>query len=275
MITAPIDLDAADVDTLERLLEQNGHGLTAAQVKQTRVALKHLRPAQKIFQPRNLAQKRWEKERHIDVLAAAVRQQRALDRITVFPVAGFRIVVDGHCRLAAYRRAGFPDTEKVPVRHISGSLSEALAVSASANSKNKLPLTLEEKTEHAWRLVLFSESRHCYSLRRIATISGVGKSTVHNMTKTLAQNLPFDPRDGLTWSEVRRQKRGDQEVDEAWEDRLADEWAERLHKEFGDKPNSQPDVFKSALERAYPRLLPTADELEDELREELEEDCDF
>lgn len=270
MTSLPIDLDSSDVDALEKLLTQQGHGLTDAQLKQTRVPLKDLRTAQRIFQPRNLAHRRWEKERHIDILTTVVRQQGTLDHITVFPVAGFRIVVDGHCRLAAYKRARFRDTQKVPVRHLSGSLSEALAVSASANSKDKLPLTLEEKTEHAWRLVCFSEKRQCYSLRQIAAISGVSKSTVQNMTQTLARELPFDPRD-LTWCDVKWEQRGDREVDEAWEERLATEWAERLRKVFGDKPNSQPDVFMSALEQAYPRLLPEPDEPEDELTEP----CDF
>src|SRR5687768_629288 len=123
MKSLPIDLDSADVDALEKLLAQHGHGLTDAQLKQTRVPLKHLRTAQGILQPRNHAQKRWEKERHIVILTTAVRQQGTLDPISVFPVAGLRIVVDGHCRLAAYKLARFRDTERVPVRHLSGSIS--------------------------------------------------------------------------------------------------------------------------------------------------------
>jgi hypothetical protein len=250
------DLLSISPDSLAALQEKHGHGLTEGLLKQTRVALSLLVTAEQVFQPRLEADRGWEKARHIGALVKAVRRTTYLDPIVILPIGGQRIVVDGHCRLKAYRAAGFKDNRKVPVRYLKCSVAEALKHTGNANSKEKLPWTPAERECAAWRLTLFNEKRRCYSLRDIARYSGCGKTTAERMKNTLIEALPFDPRH-LSWAEVKRMRRGEQEPDEAWTNRLIEQWAERLHKGFGDKPNVQPEAFLSAILKVYPRLKAT------------------
>lgn len=247
-------LDTISVADLAALYHAKGSGLTTAQLQQTRVPLGALRTAPRVFQPRDLRREKWNKDRHIGNLAKPLKENSALDHITVFAVAGARVVVDGHCRLEAYRKAGWKDNQKVPVRFLKGSFADALKAAVSANSKDKLSMTTAEKAEGAWRLVLFAEKTDSYSLRDIAKAATVSKSTVKNMRDTLTARLDFDPR-ASSWSEVKRRKRGDVEYDETWEEKLKDKWAERLREKFGDKPEKQPEVFLDAIDRAYPSLV--------------------
>lgn len=75
-------------------------------------------------------------------------------------------------------------------------------------------------------------------------------------------DLPFDPY-SLTWAEVLSGARTETKHNEEWRESLARKWAGRLRKEFRDKPNSHPEVFWDAVDRAYPRL-------HHELRQEVE-----
>ncbi|HEX5439171.1 MAG TPA: ParB/RepB/Spo0J family partition protein [Gemmatimonadaceae bacterium] len=249
--------------------EAEGHGLTDALLKQTRATLTTLHVAPKVFQPRDLQEQSWKKEQHIRNLVSAIRQGAALDPIVVFPIAGARIVVDGHCRLLAYQQAG--RRGKVPVQYLRGSFADALLFSAEANSKDKLPLTKAEKLEAAWRLVLYDGARGVYTLRDIATKTGVSKSTVDNM-KTYLQESPAgsanDPRGG-TWADAKGARRDELEYDERWEERLVSDWADRLKDTFGDKPMKMPVTFIEALRRAYPRAW---DALLDEVAEGYKDD---
>jgi len=247
------ELASISANDLETLLEKHGHGLKESVLKQTRVALHLMFTAERVFQPRIDNDRDWEKGRHIEALTRAVRRNGLLDPVTVIPIGGQRIVVDGHCRLKAYRAAGFKENRKVPVRYLKGSVAEALKHTGNANSKEKLPWTPAERECAAWRLTLLNELRGCYSLRDIAKYSGCGKTTAERMKNTLTESLPLNPR-LLTWAEVKRMRRGEQEHDEAWEHRLVEEWASRLHKGFGDKPNTQPEAFLSAVLKVYPRL---------------------
>jgi ParB-like chromosome segregation protein Spo0J len=281
--TTETKLATITADELEALYEVNGSCLTPAQLAQTRVPLGALKTAPHVFQPRDMANQRWNKQRHVRNLAKPVKEKGMLEHITVFAVAGMCVVVDGHCRLEAYRKAGWKPTDKVAVRFLRGSFDEALKESVSANSKDKLSMTTAEKAEGAWRLVLFSENRGNYSLREIGDAANVSKSLVGIMRDTLAADrLGFDPRE-RSWAEVKRHRRADVEYDHAWEDKLSNKWAERLREKFGDIPERQPDVFLKALDRAYPNVVEElmerlARERRDELvdrREMVSENDDF
>jgi len=264
-------LDTISVADLAKLYETKGSGLTTPQLKQTRVPLGALRTAPRVFQPRDMADRKWVKDRHIDVLVKALKESGKLDHIDVFPVDGFRIVVDGHCRLDAYRRAGVKTTQRVPVRHLSGTFADALKASVSTNSKDKLALTIDEKSEAAWRMVLHDEHQKCYSLRTIAEATGIGKSTVGNMRRTLTEILDCDRR-SCSWRDIKRKQRTQESYDDDWQEKLRLVFARRLRKAFGEKPNQQPEVFLDAIEHAYPlayheMLCSVARERRDELLE--------
>lgn len=254
--------------------EQHKAGLTEAQLSQTRVRLASIYVAPLVFQPRNLKDKPWEKERHIANLAKIVKHPtQALDPIVVFPIGGFRIVVDGHCRLEAYRKAGRSPGASIPIRHFRGTFAEALALAGSSNSKDKLALSYWEKAEKAWQLVKFNRGHGCYTQRDISRSTGVAKGTVQNMQARLGK--PDEDEIGtLTWADVLARDRNaeKQEYDETWEESTAQEWAVRLRRAFGDKPNSQPRIWQRAVEIAY--RWDDGDEFTTE-GENKEEDSDF
>lgn len=228
--------------------------MTEAEMERPEVPLGDLRMVHAVFQPRSRDEEPWTKERHVDTLAKAVKQGADLEPLTVFAIAGEPVVVDGHCRAAAYRKAGKPDAFRVPVRFLRGAFEDALAYSLEANSRDKLPLTATEKTEQAWKLVVFNERRRCYSGRQIARISGVAAGTVTNMRRALEGLSDDEDAALLTWKEVKRKGRAEQTYDEDWEEKLAKEWAKRLRETFGPKPESQVEAFIDALEQAYPQV---------------------
>jgi hypothetical protein len=221
-----------------------------------------------------MKEKPWEKERHITTLSKVARQPNAtLDPIIVFPVAGMRIVVDGHCRREALVKAKWNASAAVPVKHLKCNFAEALAYSASSNAKDKLALSYFEKSEKAWQLVCFNDGRNCYTGRSISRVTGVGKSTVFNMHKRLSLSDKEEVK-ALLWKDVLRKDRGVDETpyDQEWEDKTAQEWAVRLRKAFGEKPNAQPQVFRKALEIAYRWDVSSGDEWDDEQNDEEEGD---
>lgn len=241
------------ISQLAALHDAKGSGLSPSLLKQTRVTLQRLLVAPKVFQPRDMRDQHWTKELHIAELAKAARESGKLDPIDVFAVAGSLFVVDGHCRLAAYRQAGFDASRKIPVRHVRGTLADALMTCASANTKDKLSFTKADKLEAAWRMVLYEQGRECYSLRALEAATTISKSTIQNMRKVLATELDFESRE-LSWAEVKRKQRQDVEYDEHWKAKLSHAFAVRLRKHFSDKPNLHPEIWLHALEEAFPRL---------------------
>lgn len=272
-------------EELSGLFDVQGHGLTEAQMRQTREPLGRLHVAPRVFQPRILAEKPWEKDKHVDSLRQSVKQRRDLDPIIVFPVAGKRIVVDGHCRLEAYKLAKRHGKRGVPVRYLKGTFADALGRAAEANSKDKLPLTYREKAEAAWKLVLFSEQRRCYSLREIEGKTGVSKSTVAKMRALLeSTDLPANTR-GMTWWEARHIGQPEREIDESWREKLVTDVAKRLLKELGPLLGKSPDIVIDAMIEAagkpvYELVLDHvaeryADDVRDRVEERLEHPSDF
>lgn len=247
-------------EELESRFVQHGHGLSDTEMRNESEPIGTLEVAPQVFQFRNLEHRPWEKERHIrDLVQALKRQKEPLDPILLFAVAGHRLVLDGHCRLRAYLRSGLPSSAEIPVRYVRGEFSEALTRPAAENSKATLPFTHEERLEAAWRLVRFDEGKGRYSLRKIGRCSGAGKSTVANMRKVLAEDyaLSFDPRKS-SWKEVKKQRRGDREVEEGLMDELIKKWSRLIRKALGDKPNESPTFLFDALVKAYPQIFPHA-----------------
>lgn len=63
------------------------------------------------------------------------------------------MILDGHCRLKAYRKAGCGGETQIPMVHFEGTVMETRLRSASENSKAKLSLSKEEELEATWRLM--------------------------------------------------------------------------------------------------------------------------
>lgn len=239
---------------LAALYDAKGSGLSRSQFRQTRAALGTLVVAPKVFQPRDMEDRSWTKDAHIANLAKVVRETGKLDPIEVFAIDGKLFVVDGHCRLRAYVQAGCNMSLKIPVRLVQGTLGDALKSCASANRKDKLAFTEDDKAEAAWRIVIYDEKRERYSLRAIEAATGISKSTVANMRKALTSEVDSDPREH-SWREVKRKMRPEVKHDDDWKEKQKRAFAARLRKHFGDKPDVLPEVFLDAIEYTYPRLL--------------------
>ena len=245
-------------EELKALYDDRGHGLTDDQMSRDAEPLGRIEVAPRVFQFRDPTYRPGEKEQHIrNLLRDLNRQQEPFEPIELFAVASHRLVLDGHCRLEAYRRAGLSETVKVPVRYFTGDFVEALTRPASENTKNKLSLSQREQLQAAWRLVLFDEQGDDLSLREIAAATGAGKSTVGKMRKILEteDQLGFDPRE-RTWKEVKTGIREEREVDENWDDKRVESWKHKLRRALGDVPNRTPDCLFRALEEGYPQLFP-------------------
>ena len=119
-------------------------------------------------------------------------------------------VLDGHHRLDAYHTVGWK--KPVPVKVFNGTLAQARAAALKANSRNKLPMTHEDKSEAAWELTKNHQDQ--MSIEVTAALTTVSKRTVSNMRRTWKQlcdqagsNAVPDSieemREGLSWQHAR------------------------------------------------------------------------
>jgi hypothetical protein len=243
------------------LWEMKGGGRTTAQLAMRRAALNEFVVAPNTFQPRITAESEFEVAAHVKVLRDHLER---LPPILVFPIDGRLFVLDGHCRLEAWRGALSTDKARaIPIKtfkEVGGkpaTFSDALCVSVAANSKDQLPLTSQEKLEGAWRLAIYSDSQAgCFSTRLIESKTGASKSTVATMMATLKASplgSEGDPRE-MTWREYRRGLVPSTEWTDEKHANLVRDVARRTRKEFGPFPNRQPQVFAEGVATAYPRM---------------------
>ena len=103
-------------------------------------------------------------------LTAALRKRksRTFDALTVWWDGKGWACVDGHHRHAAYKVAG---VGTIPVNVFVGSLAQAMAAAAGANTKDKLIMTRTEKSDAAWHMVTMIEM----SKAEVAAAAGVSE----------------------------------------------------------------------------------------------------
>ncbi|MCB9948196.1 MAG: ParB N-terminal domain-containing protein [Rhodospirillaceae bacterium] len=217
-----------------------------------------------LFQPRQID------EQHLGKLRRAVGVHGELEPILILQAGSSPIVIDGHHRLEAYRWAGVE--EPVPVRYFYGSLEEAILEGGQANSKDKLPMTTQQRMDYAWRLVLLDH----YSYSQMVNASGVSKSQLANMRKVL-RRLGREATQYERWWQAKGAADGNamsgwqQDDIETWKDAQADNYAERLGKHFGTKLANNPEIAAMALVRHFGRKL---DELVRHLEPHVDRDDD-
>lgn len=198
------------------------------------LARNSIRVAAGVFQWRIPKRNMLPSDDHIFGMAQALHRQRApLTPITVFPVGDAYYVMDGHHRLAAYDTARW--TKAIPAQVYQRSLDEAWRSALGRNSKDKLPMTKEDKLSAAWRIVKKDDPRD--SIASVANLSQVSESTVSNMRKvwnTINDGKHGDPKEiqALTWAKARRlaEGRADQAELEDWLEQEANKLVEALHR---------------------------------------------
>jgi hypothetical protein len=239
------------------------------------IAIKHINTAQSVLQPRGMNDISASEE-HIKVLVKAIEQNKptyALDPITIWWSGSNYRVIDGHHRLEAYKqvnKAGKIKLPSIPVQLFEGSLKDALLESTRLNSKDKLPMTREDKFDRAWKLVCLEK----YTINETANVCGTGSSTISRMRTILTEYQVKYPETWseevfrLTWKKAMADGNEEKDYDEEWEIKQAKEWAQRLHKLFGVKLSSQPSIAALALQYYSHDLVPS---LIGEWRQEIKE----
>ena len=182
-----------------------------------------------------------------------------LEAILVIRIGNATYCVDGHHRLAAYREQGTACA--VPVEWFTKTIREAVVETAKRNSRDRLPMRRKEKLEAAWRMTILGG----HSKSAVAEATTVALATIATMRKTLKMitadhqcnatpedgfgHMPLGPeaRD-LTWEEARCYGNVDTDHNEAWEDKLAEKWANQLGKSFGKKWGKMPTVAAKAID---------------------------
>ena len=264
--------DAVSVSEATRLLAglkaKVASGTTRPQLPALPLDQITLLPA--LFQPRAMD------ERHVSELVRAIKAAGSLDPVTVLQAGEEAVLVDGHHRVEAYKRA--KQIADIPVRYFEGTPQEAVLESGQANSKAKLPMATWERMNLAWRLVVMKG----YSKEEIAASAGVSTSQVATMRKVL-KKLGEGAAAHRSWLLARRAAEGEDvemsdDEREEWKKEQADRWADRLQKEFGNKLSSNLEITAMALATYFGRRLPA---IVGELRghvdefEEGDEDVDF
>lgn len=222
----------------------------------TELPLTELEIVPEVFQTRDLTQEGCRIEIHIEDLKNGLRNdpEHALDPILIWWSGQNWYVVDGHLRIEAYKKDAKERrmcTDLIPVTVFEGTLSEALKESTRLNSKNKLPMTKDDKQNRAWQLVVLDEG---LSKKEIAAICRVGTATVSRMRRRLKEiqerlgNHCQAYCLGLSWRRARCDGLEDHAFDDDWEEQMAKEWARRFARLFGDKAAKQPRLLLRAIE---------------------------
>lgn len=227
-----------------------------------RLRLDEIAQAESVFQPRTLEGRMREDAAHLKTLVGAVgspENPKFLDPVTVWWGGDRWFVIDGHHRIEAYQRVGI--RAAVPVTIFVGNLDHAMAHSAASNSKDKLPMSLNDKMNAAWRLVVLTRLKKA----EIMAATGASKGTVDNMRKTKAKLLAHaddeDPEGELAltpaglgempWKAAMfeasgRERDTNYDPDEAMRNRAID-IAERLTRAIKDKMFQDTEAFAHAL----------------------------
>lgn len=125
------------------------------------------------FSPRHLKLN----QAHVDELERGLELGRPLDRLTVWATDGKLVLVDGHHRAEAYRRARWK--LEVPIFTFEGTLADARLKAVWLNAKTRLALTAAERADAAWKLV---RTPGRATLEKIALATGMGLRTIESMS---------------------------------------------------------------------------------------------
>ncbi len=220
------------------------------------IHLESIHMAHSVFQPRQFQDGTMAtSEDHTQGLMEAIQGEDShlLDPIVVWWSGKQWTVIDGAHRLMAYRRMNkkrLLHNPMIPVAVFKGDLQAAIAESLKLNTKDKLPMTKDDKATGAWRLTVTSN----YTKPQIQSICKVGTSTIARMREVLNLIKEKHPEDflevalDLSWKDARNFGAKEIVRDDTWEEKQARIWSDRLAKAYGTKASRQPAIFARALE---------------------------
>lgn len=216
-----------------------------------------------------------ESAEHIRTLVRVLKGTRQpFEPLLVFPIGKRFVVIDGHHRLTAYRKARWK--QPIPVNVFEGTLDEARLAALEGNVRDKLRMSGPEKREAAWKLV----KENILSKAQIVKLGVAADGTVSAMRR-VRKKLMDDGTDPmpLSWVDARWGAFEFDEIDPRdWKAKNAKKIVDALLKaKIGQGLCKDPEVTAMALQMLNPSL-PGAlvrqwwfddPELKSELAEEL------
>ena len=119
-----------------------------------------------------------ESAEHIRALVRVLKNTRQpFEPLLVFPIGKRFVVIDGHHRLTAYRKARWK--QPIPVNVFEGTLDEARFAALEGNVRDKLRMSGPEKREAAWKLV----KENILSKAQIVKLGVAADGTIATMRK--------------------------------------------------------------------------------------------
>lgn len=226
-----------------------------------------IRTAPSVFQPRQFFGGDVDKY-HVKELKRSllVGTTGMLSPILVMQIGSRPYCIDGHHRLAAYKDANI--TSPIPVEWFEGTISEAAREAVVCNAQDKLPMSRIAKLEAAWRMVVL----RLYSKAEISNATTIPASTIGTMRKKykeleaarVGDNWANEFSDSgevggpyrchLTWAEAKAHAKDQADKNGEWEEKIVNEWAQKLYDAFGKKWGQQPQLAARAIERYSERV---------------------
>ena len=191
-------------------------------------------------------------ESHVDDLGKALKAGRKLPPILVWNSGdGDYIVIDGHHRLEAHCR--YKPNDKIAVEIFTGTKAEARLLACEENAKARLPMTHQERSNAAWRLVC---SDGGYSKAETCRVTGISDSTVSKMRRTKTALTEKEQELPRTWLQALQAVKGyEQEAmtDDTWNEitkEKANELYDRVGGEIARMAKRYPKAVYLMLEKA-------------------------
>lgn len=238
-----------NLQTLKLRIEQ---GIPAPTSKPKLLSMKDIVCIEDVFQPRKIVA--YKSEQHIAGMVKTLRSNKAkrLEPILVFWIGDTWCCIDGHHRLKAYGEANI--TKSIPVSIFTDSLPKARLQAFGRNSRDKLPMMAEDKSNGAWRLVATS-SDITLTKELIADATGISPRTVGYMREARRKldtiTTSHDYAD-ISWKEARLMAEGitlnKTETDyENFIEQDGQKKAAQFRRHFGDRLGKNPDSTAYAL----------------------------
>lgn len=200
---------------------------------------------------------------HVETLAGAAKGKKALPALLIYWAGGW-VLLDGHHRMAAYRKAGW--RRDVPVTIFRGTLDEAIGRACRDNQRDHLSMTNGERMSAAWRMVCSTK----LTGEKISDWAGVSMRSVATMREELRKLLTMgntlDQLSAMTWNLARSTAKGEAPDETDWDEKDekdARDLADQLSKIFGKRLHQKHQVIAMALEAYDSRLPNTLRELWD------------
>lgn len=240
-------------EALSRLRDQASKGRSALTAP-TELLVMEVREVPLVFQHRRPHAS--DSKAHVATLTALLKpnSKKRLEAISIWWTGKHWVCIDGHHRLAAYRKA-LGVSAVVPVSVFHGTLDEAITQAAQGNTRSTLPMTAREKTRAAWRLVCTTDR----SKAQIVEACGVGDGTVAAMRRVLHRLGGGAEACDMPWEEARMKARGldmpeSPEFDDEAKQKLAEAWALQMRKVLPRGFENKTDILAIALEVLSPRI---------------------